>query len=280
MTAIVKIGELTMEGTYQHRDDVYQVGGQFFSDWYSISDSKSEIRERPAGNGAHGIAHDWRSSLVMEMTGWFRGASWLPMMNALRSAVSSGSMVTVAVTDDSGTTSRSVSVRRFAPAPDPGAQVCGFSILMVAPDPFRYGAVTSASSGLPSAGGGLSFPFTYPVGFGVPGNPGRVTTSNPGTADTFSTLEITGGLGGGFELTEITTGQVIRFERMIPLGSTVTLNPRTGMAFLDGDSDVSGFLTRAEWWSVPPGGSRSIQFNSIGAVTDSPTLSVATAAAY
>jgi hypothetical protein len=285
MTAIVHIAALAMDGTYQRADDVYQVGSKFFSDWYSLSDSKSDIRERPVAHGAYGIAEDWRSSLVMEMDGWFRGASWLSMMNALRAAISTGPMVTVSVTDDEGTTSRSVSVRRFVPAPDPGARVCDFSLLMVALDPLRYGPAVSVSTGLPTAGGGLAYPITYPIGYGTAGNPGRVVTVNPGTAETYSSLEITGGMSGGFELTETSTGRVVRFERPIPLGSTVYLNPRTGRASIDGASDVSGYLTRSDWWSVPAAiggtpGSREIQFVALGAVTGTPTLTAHTSAAY
>ena len=280
MTAIVGIGAVTMDGTYQRTDGVYQVGPRFFSDWYSVPDSKSDIHERSGAHGAHGIAEDWRSSLVIEMDGWFRGPSWLSMMNALRAAVSTGSMVTVFVTDDEGTTSRSVSVRRFVPSPDPGARVCEFSILMVSPDPLRYGPVQIASTGLPTSGGGIAYPVTYPIGYGTPGNPGRITVSNPGTAGTYSLLEITGGMSGGFELTEITTGRVNRFVRPVPVGSTVVLNLRTGRASLNGPSDVTQYWTRQERWSVPDGGSRTVQFSALGVVTGAPTLTARTAPAY
>ena len=285
MTAIVTIGTVTMDGTYRRDDDVYQVGPKFFSDWYSMPDSKSDINERPVGHGAFGAAEEWRSSLVLQMDGWCRGASWLSMMGALKSSVSTGPMVTVSVTDDEGTTSRSVSVRRFVPVPNPGARVCDFTILMVARDPLRYGPAVTVSTGLPTSGGGIAYPITYPIGYGTPGYPGQIAVSNPGTADTYSLLEVTGGLAGGFELTEVTTGQVIRFERPIPAGSTVYLNPRTGRASIDGQSDVSGYLTRSEWWSVPAAsggipGSREIQFNSLGAVTGTPTLTSRTSPAF
>lgn len=280
MTAIVKVGSIAMDGTYRQEEGIYRVGPRFFSDWYSVPDSKADIRERPVAHGAFGIATDWRSSLVLEMDGWFRSDAWLSMMNALRATASTGRMVTVSVTDDEGTTSRDVSVRRFVPAPDPGARVCEFSMLMVALDPLRYGPAAAVSTGLPTGGSGIVYPITYPISYGVAGNPGRVTVSNAGTAPAYSVLEITGGMSGGFELTEVTTGRVIRFERPVPAGSTVYLNPRTGRASIDGQSDVSGYLTRKEWWSVPAGGSRTVQFNSLGVVTGTPTLTARTAPAY
>ena len=277
MTAIVRIGAVTMDGTYQVADEVFQVGPRFFRDWYSVPDSKSDINERPLAHGAFGIAREWRSSLVLEMAGWFRGDSWLSMLNALRAAVSTGAPITVFVTDDQGTTSRKVSVRRFVPSPDPGARVCEFSILMVAVNPLRYGPEISVSTGLPTPGGGLAYPLVYPVSFGAAGNPGRVIVSNPGTAETFSMLEVTGGMSGGFEFTEIITGRVNRFVRPVPAGSTVLINLRTGRAFLDGPSDGTQYWTRQERWSVPRGGSRTIQFAALGVVTGTPTLTARTA---
>ncbi|TFD41757.1 hypothetical protein E3T37_03640 [Cryobacterium sp. TMT2-10] len=284
MTAIVNVGGIGMDGTYQPGDGVYQVGKKFFSDWYSVSDAKSDIRERPVGHGAFGAAEDWRSSLVLDMDGWFRGASWLSMMNTLSAAVSTGRPVMVSVTDDAGTTSRSVSVRRFVPTPDPGARVCEFSILMVARDPLRYGPAVSVSTGLPTPGGGIAYPVPYPISYGTPGDPGRVLTLNTGAAETFSMLEVTGGMSGGFELVEGVTNSTLRFERPIPDGSTIYLNPRTGRVSMDGPSDVSRYLTRSEFWSVPAAvggapGSRLIQFNSLGVVTGTPILTARTSPA-
>ena len=260
--------------------------GFYFSDltdWYGVPDSKSPVNERPQANGAHGIADDWRQSAAISFKAFYSGADRADMLrnqNALTGAFGIGRPVTATFTDELGPTSRVVSIRNARPRDTKGQSVVTFDVDMIAPDPLRYGPVQVASTGLPTSGGGIAYPITYPIDYGTPGNPGRITVSNPGTADTYSLLEVTGGMSGGFELTEVTTGRVNRFARPIPLGSTVYLNPRTGRVSLDGPSDVSGLLTRAEWWSVPAGGTREIQFNSIGAVTGSPTLTARTAPGY
>lgn len=117
------------------------------------------------------------------------------------------------------------------------------------------------------------------INWGTPGSLGRVVTPNDGTAETYSVLEVTGGMSLGFLLTWIPTGQLISFDREVPAGSTITLDPRRGLALIDDQSDVSGYLTISDWWAVPPGGTGSIQFASKGTVTGTPTLTARTAPA-
>jgi len=93
---------------------------------------------------------------------------------------------------------------------------------------------------------------------------------------------VTGGLSGGFTLTNVSTGQRLQFEREIPVGSTVYLNPRTARVYLDDPAnDVSSFLTVREWWTILPGTAHEIQFAAIGSVTGgTPTLTARTRSAY
>jgi len=115
--------------------------------------------------------------------------------------------------------------------------------------------------------------------WGTPGSTGRAAAANPGTAETVSMLDVTGGLAGGFELVWVPTGQRVRFERPVAASETVRLNPRTGRVTISG-SDVTGFLTASDWWTVPPKRAGEVQFLPIGAVSGSPTLTVSTAPAF
>jgi hypothetical protein len=72
---------------------------------------------------------------------------------------------------------------------------------------------------------------------------------------------------------------VVRFERQIPIGSTVRVDLKSMTARLDTINNVTTYLTRKEGWSVPKGAVRTVQFNSIGAVTGTPTLTAYTAPA-
>ncbi|WP_416394227.1 MULTISPECIES: hypothetical protein [unclassified Curtobacterium] len=115
--------------------------------------------------------------------------------------------------------------------------------------------------------------------WGTTGITGRVSVTNTGTATTVSTFSVTGGLSGGFELVWVPTGQRIRFERPIDVASAVQINPRTGRVTIDGASDVTGFLTASQWWSVPAGSTGEVQFTPLGTVTGTPTLTARTAPA-
>lgn len=100
--------------------------------------------------------------------------------------------------------------------------------------------------------------------FGANGTLGRVTLYNEGTATTWPELRVTGYLEGGFFITCIETGEQVRYERVIPAGSVVVINTRTGMATIDGASPGSGFITRRGFPSLPPKTVRTLQFNPIG----------------
>ena len=116
--------------------------------------------------------------------------------------------------------------------------------------------------------------------WGSIGSLGQAHVRNDGTADTYPVLEIAGGLELGFLLTWVPTGAQIRFDRHVPPGSVITLNPRTGRALIDGQSDVTGFLTVSDWWPVERHSQGSIQFAALGGTTGTPTLTARTAPAY
>ena len=252
--------------------------------WWDAAPMRLNQNERPQADGNFGSAKNWRGARAISQQGAYVGVSMADTYAAMEqiSAVqSSGVPSPFRVNEPSGAKQCVVSLANGPMLPDQiYTPYFTYAFDVVAADPLKYGDPLTVSTGLPTSGGGIAYPVTYPIDYGTPGNPGRITVSNPGTADTHPLLEVTGGMSGGFELTEVSTGRVLRFERPIPLGSTVYLNPRTGRVSLDGPSDVSGFLTRADWWSVPAGGTREIQFNSIGAVTGSPTLTARTAPGY
>jgi hypothetical protein len=153
-----------------------------------------------------------------------------------------------------------VSSRKFA-----------YSLDIVAVDPFRYGDADQVTTGLPTPGTGHTWPMVWPISWGTPGNPGRLTLTNPGTAVAWPIFQIQGGVQDGFELEEVGTGRVIRFDQTVLVGSTVELNPRVGTVFVDGVSR-STFLTRRDWFSIPPGGTTQVQFRALGEPFGDPLL--------
>lgn len=283
MTATVQFGPITFNAGGPVTDGMFVVGRRFLDDWYTVPDSKEPIRERPAADGAFGIDRDWRSGLAMVMDGRFRGPSWPAMLADLQAAVSSGAPVSVTVSDELGTTSRMVNVRRFVPHPMPGAKLCYFDLDLFAVDNRRYGPVQAPSTGLPTAGTGQVWPQVWPVDWGTGGTDGRVTAQNTGTTSTSTLLSVSGGLADGVQLVEVTTGSYLQLDRVIPAGSTVYFDTRTSRIYLDSPvNDVSGFASRRDWagFQIPAFSTRIVQFNGLGTPTGTPTLTVNFSPAY
>ncbi|ODA90215.1 hypothetical protein ATY41_10665 [Leifsonia xyli subsp. xyli] len=169
---------------------------------------------------------------------------------------------------------RVASVRSVILDPDYGGNQFTFTVDLVAFDPLMYGPDQSYSTGVPMSGGGLLFPLgtnrntglvdaTAPYwDFGADGSSGRVSFTNTGTAPTWGALTATSGLSSGFTVTDVTTGQTVRFERVLPDGSLVQINQRTGRAWIDSPSnDVSVHLTGRDFFQVGPGETHQIQFS-------------------
>jgi hypothetical protein len=255
-------------------------------DWYSTGDSKSTIDERPEADGAFNILRDWRPSLPITIVGWYRGpdrASVRAARRQLQLAIANGSEVDINFTDEDESTSRGLSIRSMVPGNTSGLSF-PITIDGVALDPTAYGTEETYSTGVPSSGGGLLFPLgTTPTkywDFGADGVSGRVTVTNNGTKETYPSLAVSGGVGDGFIVTDVTTGEFVTFSRNIPVGSTVSINQRTGVAVIDGQSDVSGSITTYGFFSIGPGETHVIQFSPLGTVTGTPQFTVTAQDAY
>lgn len=277
MTSTVTIAGVTMYGDNQHADNTIQVDGKFFQDWYSVSDSKSDVRERPSRDGAFGIDADWRTALPLELNGWVRGAGWASQLASLRAAFGSRQAVTVTVNDELGVSTRKVSVRRFTPTPNPGVNRLEFDVVMIATDPLMYGPTQTVTVGVPTSGTGQPWPQVWPALWGTPGNSGRATAVNTGSQPTPLTLTVAGGLDAGVELVEINTGSHLLLNRPIPVGSNAIFDASVGRVYLDTPTnDISGFLTSRDWdgFQVPAFGTSVVQFNPLGTQTGTPTLTL------
>lgn len=262
------------------------VPGFYFTelkDWYTLPPAKTEVRERPLNDGAFGFSSDYRQSQVVTVEGVYIGDNRADLQVAREQLLQAarGPLIPLQVTDELGTTTRQVSVRGL-PIPDDHGQLSfTFSVDCLAVDPNRYGPVVSSTTGLAVAGTGYTWPAVWPADWGAGGRDGRATITNSGTVDTWPLLAVTGGLSAGVQLVEVVTGSVLQLARQIPLGSTAYFSARTGRVYLDSTAnDITGFLTRREWWPVPAGATRTVQFNPLGTVTGVPTLTLSVAPAY
>lgn len=254
--------------------------------WYDGPPSKANSDSRPQNHGSFRVGKYYRGARVVSVEGSFSGADMLEAEQArerLASLQAEGQASAFIYVEPSlgARTIEAVLVngptmpaRLFSP-------YFKFAFDVLATDPKKYGEEVSVATGLPVSGTGLPYPITYPLDFGATAADGRVNLYNAGTTDTSPVYEITGELTAGFSLVEVGSGREIRFERFIPADSVVVVDSRTGRAYIDAPgNDVSGFLTVADWWSVPGGASSLIQFTALGGSSGTPTLTARIAPAY
>jgi hypothetical protein len=141
-----------------------------------------------------------------------------------------------------------------------------YEISFLAVDPVRYGPTSTPSVGVPTAGGGLE----YPLGsggsggalyYGAVGSLGRLTLTNAGTADVYPLFTVVGQFDTGFTISCLTTGDVLEYDRVVPAGTSVSIDCRTGEVLIDGVSDASTYLTRDDLFRVPAMGFVEVQLN-------------------
>lgn len=253
-------------------------------DWYTLPDSKARNTPTPQGHGSFNPGRDWRAAAAISFTAGYIGSSQAECIAAVESFTGVGALVTgptISVTDELRRTSRQVSVQHIGVPDFFGYDQfeVHFAVDLLAWDPIRYGPAVDSQTGLASGGGGLEYNlFDGGSGgalyYGANGNLGRVTVTNEGTADTWPFFTVTGELTAGFYIQNLDTGAVLRYDRVVPAGTTVTIDSRTGAVLVDGQSDASTYLTRDEFSSVPAGGSAVFQFNAIAASSGSPMMTV------
>lgn len=245
--------------------------------WYSGAPKRVLVEDNPNSDGASEVDKDFRSARVITCTGLLSSVSAdsavTDVWSAFAALQSDGVPSEFSVADALGTLSvvASVAINDVDPLLD---GLAAYVLQVVARDPVKYSAASTVSTGVPMSGGGLEYPLHSPSGalyYGANGNLGRVTLTNSGTATVWPTVTVTGGLTTGFFLQRLDTGQVVRYDRVVPAGSTVFIDFRTGEVLIDGLSDGSTYLSRSEFFSVPPMSTIDVQFNPIGGTTGTPT---------
>lgn len=133
-----------------------------------------------------------------------------------------------------------------------------------APDPRLYGQTQTLTTGLRTAGTGMSFPMTFPMTFGTTGSGGSVSFTNTGTANTEPVFTVSGALSQGFQITWLETGQHLTYS--FPVGSDLVVDCGAGMASTQGQ-DRTVYLTQRDWFSVPAGAVGTFQIAALGGET-------------
>jgi hypothetical protein len=145
-----------------------------------------------------------------------------------------------------------------------GAGWFGWLLQWRCPDPLRYGpARTVGPVGLPTDGGGLTYPLSYPLGYGTAGETGRVALANAGTAPAPIVFAVRGDLPGGAELSAAATGQRLTYAQPIPGQQLVEIDTAAGTVLVEGTSSRRAALISADWLHVPARSQLTVQFTSL-----------------
>jgi hypothetical protein len=257
--------------------------------WWDGAPVKTRLNDRPQADGYFQVAQSYRAGRVITVEGSYVGQDMTDTYAAimsLRALQATGVPSVFRVTEPYWTLKATALLTGAPELPNRlFSPYFTFKFDVTTFDPNLYGDDEVFTTGVPMSGGGLLFPLgTTPTAywdFGADGTSGRVSFTNTGTAITWPSLTAAGGLGAGFTATDVTTGQVVEFDRVIPVGSVVQIDQRTGRAWIDSPSnDVSGWITGRDFFAIGPGETHQIQFAGLGVVTGSPQFSLIAAPAY
>lgn len=110
------------------------------------------------------------------------------------------------------------------------------TLQLTASDPRRYApAVQTASCGLYAAAGGLTYPITYPLAWGMVTSTGSLTINNGGRTSTPPMLTITGG-GNTPVITRWDTGEFLMLDLNLRPSDTIVIDVLNEQILLDGSS--------------------------------------------
>lgn len=123
-----------------------------------------------------------------------------------------------------------------------------------ATDPRVYLAeIETASSGLPSNAGGMTFPMTFPLTFGASASGGTVLVDNQGTYSTPVVFRLDGPVTNP-RISNLTTGQTLDLTIDIVAGDHLILDSRSRAVLLNSTASRYLALTgSSDWFDLAPG---------------------------
>lgn len=129
-----------------------------------------------------------------------------------------------------------------------------FAVTFLAPDPRKLGAPTVVSTFLPSAVGGWTFPFTFPLTISSVVNPGTCSATSPGSLIGPVVLRIDGPVSGPV-VTHVASGAqlVLASSYTLAAGAWLTIDMDAHTILENDQADRTSFLTVRGWSGYEPG---------------------------
>ncbi|HEX6468497.1 MAG TPA: hypothetical protein VF069_05325 [Streptosporangiaceae bacterium] len=165
-----------------------------------------------------------------------------------------GGLRPLVVSEPHGTRRALVRLSAETKIADRKAGVFEFSVQLTAPDPLRYSdGLNAANCPLPSSSGGVRFPLTFPLDFGVGSAGGRLVLQNAGTAPTWPFWRIAGPCRSPV-ITDTVTGAELVFALDLQAGETLDVDTDARTVLLQGTaSRRAALLPSSRWFPLRPG---------------------------
>lgn len=247
------------------------------SGWFGSPAIKTARTDKPAARGLF-RGNEFRGGRVMTLEGTLSAPTVTALRNAQRAVCGicpdPHAQYPLTVIEESGYSSyANVALDGEILTTPISALSVDFSIQLVAPDPRKFSSNPTTLSTLLASGGsgGVMYPVTYPVNYGVPGAPGALQLTNHGTADADPLCVLTGPLTSP-ELIRADTGDTVTYNDTLSATDTVVIDFNTGNVTLNG-VNRRPLVSALNWFSIPANGSISMLFRSANP-SDTGTLSV------
>jgi hypothetical protein len=247
-------------------------------DGYSTPPVKQRSGKRPYGHGSFRARSFW-DERRLTITGWAECASGFAAEVAsdyLKSIFITGDQVTYTKKMRQG--SRFINVEladAMRVRVESGACMLTYQIPLKATDPRYLDSVlqtVSAAVSAPSTsgldwvtGGGLDWVTGGGLNWGTSTSTGLLSvTNNAGTADAYPLVSIAGSVINP-SISDPVTGRMVSYNGQISTGQTlvIDMSPFTRSVTVNG-VDRSAALSSAQWVTVPPGATRSLQYGGSG----------------
>jgi hypothetical protein len=134
-----------------------------------------------------------------------------------------------------------------------------WSAQVVAPDPRKYSAALSLTTGLPLSSGGLTWPVTWPATWNATVASGRIPVNNIGDFATRPQLRIDGPCQGP-RVTLTGTGQALAWNLTLAAGQWLDIDTDRHTSLLNGQVSRSTLMTSRDWFEIE--GSAELAFTA------------------
>lgn len=229
-------------------------------------------RDRTDRMNAHGefAERGWRGGRLVTITGdaMCPNETVAALAEQDLAAVLADGLLGLLEVTDSATVDMSIGAGLFS-EPDIGWKndtTVTYQIQFHCPKPRKYGAAVNDQTGVATPGGALEYPLDDPLDYGAPGDPGTVSLTNTGTADTAPAFTVTGDMPNGFTITHVQSGSRLVYSDAVLAGQTLRLDAADASVWLEGNADRSAKLTVREWVRVPKKTTATWLFEAAGSV--------------